>query len=156
MEELQDEYWKRPKLKCPKCNEHPEGFTGEYELRRHINRYHSKKRKVFICVEPTSDSKRLSDCKACQTKKQYNAYYNAAAHLRRVHFTSKGNKTSQPMSSQELDWNGEGEAPMDFLKSYLKEIEVEDDDGGPIHGDAHNQPDLSGAMVYPCPALNHP
>ena len=50
------------------------------------------------------------------------------------------------MSSKELDWNGEGEAPMDFLKSYLKEIEVEDDDGGPRQGDAHKQPDLSGAM----------
>jgi hypothetical protein len=69
-----------PKLVCPTCSDHPEGFRGQHELERHMSRAHAKLRKVWICVEsPEGDGKFLANCKACRTKKRYGAYYNAAA-----------------------------------------------------------------------------
>ena len=68
-----------PKLLCPHCNDHPDGFRGDHELQRHVSRAHSKVRKVWVCVDSSPDGKFLANCKACRTKKRYGAYYNAAA-----------------------------------------------------------------------------
>jgi hypothetical protein len=68
-----------PKLLCPQCNDHAEGFRGEHELQRHVMRAHAKIRKVWICVDSSPEKTFLSNCKACRTKKRYGAYYNAAA-----------------------------------------------------------------------------
>lgn len=68
-----------PKLICPHCNDHPDGFRGEHELQRHVSRAHSKIRKVWVCVDSSPDRSFLANCKACRTKKRYGAYYNAAA-----------------------------------------------------------------------------
>jgi hypothetical protein len=68
-----------PKLTCPQCNDHPDGFRGEHELQRHVMRAHAKIRKVWICVDSSENKSFLSNCKACRTKKRYGAYYNAAA-----------------------------------------------------------------------------
>lgn len=69
-----------PKLFCPYCNDHPDGFRGEHELQRHTNRAHpSGIRKVWICEDLFGDGQFLANCKACRTKKRYGAYYNAAA-----------------------------------------------------------------------------
>jgi hypothetical protein len=68
-----------PKLFCPCCNDHPEGFRGDHELQRHVNRAHASRRKVWVCVDASTDGKWLANCKACRTQKRYGAYYNAAA-----------------------------------------------------------------------------
>lgn len=113
--------YQRPPLRrvyCTKCNEYPEGFRGEHELRRHTESKHASLVKRWICIEPDHPSPStprpvvpLSKCKACVTQKRYGAYYNAAAHLRRAHFNpNRGGKASG-------DW-----PPMTALKDWMKEV----------------------------------
>ena len=113
--------YQRPPLRrvyCLKCNEYPEGFRGEHELRRHNDAKHASLVKRWVCTEPPSpisDSPLpvvpLSKCKACVTQKKYGAYYNAAAHLRRAHFhPNRGGKASG-------DW-----PPMNILKDWMREV----------------------------------
>ena len=113
--------YQRPPLRrvyCGKCNEYPEGFRGEHELRRHNDAKHSALVKRWVCTEPQNSSASpmqpaipLSKCKACVTQKRYGAYYNAAAHLRRAHFNPhRGGKASG-------DW-----PPMTALKDWMKEV----------------------------------
>ncbi|KAK4187986.1 hypothetical protein QBC35DRAFT_216147 [Podospora australis] len=110
----------RPQLRrvyCTKCNEYPEGFRGEHELRRHNDAKHAATVKRWVCTEPQGASNSpqpmipLSKCKACVTQKWYGAYYNAAAHLRRAHFNPhRGGKASG-------DW-----PPMSILKDWMREV----------------------------------
>ncbi|PNY26039.1 Uncharacterized protein TCAP_04024 [Tolypocladium capitatum] len=111
----------RPLLRrvyCDKCNEYPEGFRGEHELRRHTEAKHSAMVRRWVCCEPENATHHplqpvvaLSACKACMVQKQYGAYYNAAAHLRRAHFhPHRGGKASG-------DW-----PPMSVLKDWMKEV----------------------------------
>ncbi|KAM4059392.1 zinc finger protein [Hirsutella rhossiliensis] len=103
---------------CEKCNEYPEGFRGEHELRRHTEAKHSAMARRWVCCEPDNGKDlsiqpvvALSTCKACMGQKQYGAYYNAAAHLRRAHFhPHRGGKASG-------DW-----PPMSVLKDWMKEV----------------------------------
>lgn len=113
--------YQRPPLRrvyCNKCNEYPEGFRGEHELRRHTESKHASMVKRWICIEPDNPPPSaprpvvpLSKCKACVTQKRYGAYYNAAAHLRRAHFNpNRGGKASG-------DW-----PPMSALKDWMREV----------------------------------
>ncbi|KAK0718794.1 hypothetical protein B0T21DRAFT_295597 [Apiosordaria backusii] len=122
--------YQRPPLRrvyCTKCNEYPEGFRGEHELRRHTDAKHAALVKRWVCTEPQDAPNSpqpvipLSKCKACVTQKRYGAYYNAAAHLRRAHFNPhRGGKASG-------DW-----PPMNILKDWMREvrqsIDVQDQD----------------------------
>ncbi|KAG5929341.1 hypothetical protein E4U42_006172 [Claviceps africana] len=103
---------------CDKCNEYPEGFRGEHELKRHTDAKHSALVRRWVCCEPDTAGNvsfrptvSLTSCKACMAQKQYGAYYNAAAHLRRAHFSPhRGGKASG-------DW-----PPMSVLKDWMREI----------------------------------
>ncbi|PQE16921.1 key lime pathogenicity protein [Rutstroemia sp. NJR-2017a BBW] len=129
--------YQRPKHErvfCKLCDEHPDGFRGEHELRRHNDRQHKYMVKKWVCIEPTNGQGReqpvlpLSKCKACSTqKKKYGAYYNAAAHLRRAHFKpkSKGrSKNTKVEDSQKRGGKAGGDwPPMSELKNWMKEVE---------------------------------
>lgn len=124
--------YQRPPLRrvyCTKCNEYPEGFRGEHELRRHNDAKHAALVKRWVCAQPPDPPSSpqpvipLAKCKACVTQKRYGAYYNAAAHLRRAHFNPhRGGKASG-------DW-----PPMSILKDWMREvrqsIDVQDQDDG--------------------------
>jgi hypothetical protein len=132
--------YQRPPLRrvyCTKCNEYPEGFRGEHELRRHNDAKHAALVKRWVCTQPLDAPGSpqpvipLAKCKACVTQKRYGAYYNAAAHLRRAHFNPhRGGKASG-------DW-----PPMSILKDWMREVRQsidvqEQDDASSGDEDAH-------------------
>lgn len=114
--------YRRPirRVYCTSCNDCPEGFRGEHELRRHMHARHSALIKRWVCKEPdhasSPDAPRLlvplSSCKACLMRKPYGAYYNAAAHLRRAHFNPQKSGVSG-----NSDWPS-----MAFLKDWMQEL----------------------------------
>lgn len=114
-----------PKKKCPYCNEVPDGFRGEHELRRHTERAHSALRKMWVCFDPTPGKKFLANCKQCRAEKRYGAYYNAAAHLRRAHFNPKKHRgRGRGKIDEKRGGKGGGDnPPMEELKKYMKEVD---------------------------------
>ena len=114
-----------PKKMCPHCTEHPDGFRGEHELRRHIDRAHAVLRKMWICVDPTPGKKFLASCKQCKAQKRYGAYYNAAAHLRRAHFNPKRHRgRGRGKVDEKRGGKGGGDfPPMEELKKYMREVD---------------------------------
>ena len=114
------------KIKCKHCDEKPDGFRGEHELRRHTDRAHGVLRKAFVCVDVSSNKQFLANCKYCKSGKRYNAYYNAAAHLRRVHFNpkQKGNRKGKPKPAESRGGKGGGDYPsMEICKLWMTEVE---------------------------------
>lgn len=119
-----------PKTICPYCNEYPDGFRGEHELRRHVERKHAKVKKVWVTVDASENQMFLANCKQCRNKKQYGAYYNAAAHLRRAHFHPRKRGRKAKHDSEKRGGKGGGDdPPMDYLKqNWMKEIEVRENE----------------------------
>ncbi|KAI9715021.1 MAG: hypothetical protein M1812_006235 [Candelaria pacifica] len=135
-----------PKVMCKLCNEHPEGFRGEHELRRHTDRAHKKIRKAWVTVDITEYARKssiecpkvpLANCKACRKHKHYGAYYNAAAHLRRAHFNPrKRGRGSKGKDEEKRGGKGGGEKPpMDELKKWMREVVEFVDSDCPPRGD---------------------
>ena len=113
------------KIKCELCSIKPDGYRGPHELRRHMDNKHGATRKVWICVDRSPDQQFLSNCKQCKEKKTYGAYYNAACHLRRIHWhpREKGKKTDK--SGPGRGGNGGGHHPsMELLKLWMEEVYV--------------------------------
>lgn len=114
------------RLKCPTCSDYPDGFRSEHELRRHTNRVHRKTRKVWMTIDTSPDKSFLANCKACQTGKRYNECYNAASHLRRMHFHphKRGERKMTAAEARRGGKPGDLDPPMDVLKSnWLREVD---------------------------------
>ncbi|KAF7532759.1 hypothetical protein G7Z17_g13601 [Cylindrodendrum hubeiense] len=139
--------YQKPSLRrvyCDKCNEHPDGFRGEHELRRHVDAKHSPMVKRWICKEPKHSSSSspqpvipLSRCKACLAQKRYGAYYNAAAHLRRAHFRPhRAGKASG-------DWPS-----MTVLKNWMREVQQSADTNDDASSSGGEDTDLRSVSGY--------
>ncbi|ETS80883.1 hypothetical protein PFICI_08412 [Pestalotiopsis fici W106-1] len=148
---------RQPKVFCEKCSDHPEGFRGEHELRRHRDAKHPEHGMVrkWVCVDPATRNlpvgvavvNPLDKCKACKAAKKYGAYYNAAAHLRRTHFKEKpsrakkgGNGASRSDDDKRGGKGGGDWPPMAELKNWMKEIWVNKDDSK-VDSDEDNDED---------------
>lgn len=146
---------KGPKVFCEFCGEHPEGFRGDHELRRHLNAKHKGVVKKYVCRDPATVGltsgvqalQPLSDCKACSGGKKYGAYYNAAAHLRRTHFKPKAprGKNKKPNDEKRGGKGGGDWPPMSELKLWFEEVLVARDDEE--HNLAATAPDDEDAVA---------
>jgi hypothetical protein len=110
---------------CSMCADHPQGFHGDHELRRHIDRHHTTIRKVWICRDAINEETRpvvpLANCKACRNSKTYGANYNAAAHLRRAHFYPSKNMRGGRGKEERGGMGGGEHPPMEELKNWISE-----------------------------------
>ena len=117
----------REKIKCTECDRIPGGFRGEHELRRHQKLHHNKTHTGWICVDLTPDGSMLRNCKKCQSPKIYNTYYNAGAHLRRMHFHPlKDGRKTRGRGSRAGSGGGK-DPPMEVLKKWMRKVEVNRD-----------------------------
>ncbi|KAH8723886.1 hypothetical protein GQ44DRAFT_773472 [Phaeosphaeriaceae sp. PMI808] len=147
------------RLKCPVCTDYPDGFRSEHELRRHTNRVHRKTRKVWVTIDTSPDKTFLGNCKACQTGKRYNECYNAASHLRRMHFHphKRGERKMTAAEARRGGKPGDLDPPMEVLKTnWLREVdEIIGDDNEPLSDDVSNV-SLSSAQPQPQPQPQPP
>ncbi|KAK4185381.1 hypothetical protein QBC35DRAFT_503726 [Podospora australis] len=93
--------------------------------------------KKWVCRDPAGENilhtarpttKSLEHCKQCVAMKQYGAYYNAAAHLRRAHFNQPkkrqgGGKTER--KNHEGKISTDAWPAMSELRLWMVEMEVE-------------------------------
>ncbi|KAK3338456.1 hypothetical protein B0H65DRAFT_479020 [Neurospora tetraspora] len=63
------------RLQCPQCDRRPDGFNSVKDLGSHMVGVHRRKIKWVCSV--------LAHCRNCSSKKQYGAYHDVVAHLRR-------------------------------------------------------------------------
>ncbi|KAF1947351.1 hypothetical protein EJ02DRAFT_440550 [Clathrospora elynae] len=143
------------RLKCTLCTDYADGFRSEHELRRHTNRVHRTTRKVWVTIDTSPDKTFLANCKACQTGKRYNECYNAASHLRRMHFHphKRGERKMTAAEARRGGKPGDLDPPMDVLKAnWLREVdEILGDDNEPTGEDAANSSSSPPQLVPPQP-----
>ena len=86
----------QPRALCPHCSSYKDGLRDEWALKRHIERFHTATRKVWICEDVFIESPFLSKCISCSASKRYSSKSTASEHLRNAHFNAKtSNETLQ-------------------------------------------------------------
>jgi hypothetical protein len=168
---------KQPKIMCLQCDDQPDGFRGEHELRRHIASKHTAQAKRWVCRDPRDYGihtslkpiKPLNKCKYCLENKQYNIDYNAAAHLRRIHFNPKTTRAKNKTGTvkrgvaaiaEKRGGKGGGDQPViEDLRHWLMEItvDVQQPLDGALTDDSEDQEmddieDTTDLSVQPPPA----
>ncbi len=158
---------RHPKVKCTQCDDYPDGFRGEHELRRHTEAKHKGLVRKWVCQDPRAQGiastlsavNPLDRCKQCNQNKKYGAYYNAAAHLRRTHFKEKPSRKGQNRSSradgtlEKRGGKGGGDwPPMSELKNWMKEIQVPVDQEDDFSDDQEN--DMVGTALMSPSSVN--
>jgi len=117
------------RIHCYLCSDNPLGFRGADEYNQHMKSKHPSKTTrckvrdprtvgIYSSVEPITP---LSKCKFCLSGKIYGAYYDAAAHLRRVHFRRK--TSSKPSLNARA--HDSADPPMSELKKWMVGVEVD-------------------------------
>jgi hypothetical protein len=94
---------------------------------------HKRTVKKWICRDPFLADipskaiavRSLTGCAACSSMKQYGSFYNAVAHLRRMHFTAKDN--SNPVRKCDLP-------PISEIRPWVEEILVPNDQETKVPG----------------------
>jgi hypothetical protein len=79
-----------------------------------------------MTIDTSPDKTFLANCKACQTGKRYNECYNAASHLRRMHFHphKRGERKMTAAEARRGGKPGDLDPPMEVLKTnWLREVE---------------------------------
>lgn len=129
-------------------------FSSSYEYNRHCRAKHAERRRTWICADPLATDapytsqeewrpiRPIGVCDDCQKRKNYNADYNAAAHMRRMHFCPR--KTDRPKKDERLANRANSAAggekdtragksggdwpPLEWLKNHrwIEEVEVSD------------------------------
>lgn len=100
-------------LRCAICNDYKEGFYGEHELRRHIQRTHQDVA-TFICTDISPDPMFLANCKHRRNMKIYGADYNAAAYLEeRISTLARRPRVTGKLSQKRGVIGGGNEPPME-------------------------------------------
>jgi hypothetical protein len=79
-----------------------------------------------MTIDTSADKSFLANCKACQTGKKYNECYNAASHLRRMHFHphKRGERKMTAAEARRGGKPGDLDPPMEVLKAnWLREVD---------------------------------
>jgi hypothetical protein len=131
---------------CQQCKNHPFGFPNAHELSQHQNLYHGAFRKHYICVEPVNGTHAdyplmtpLSECKSCNSQKEYETSYDAKAHLCGAHFRPRkvGMAKEEKMRVERQERNAQYWVPMDELRRWVREILVVDDEDEELESKSH-------------------
>ncbi|KAL8662378.1 MAG: hypothetical protein Q9202_004773 [Teloschistes flavicans] len=72
----------RGRRSCNICGRH----FDEYDVKRHVQRYHTPTRMMWVCKDRSMTRKFFFPCKVCKSARSYASKHNAMKHLREYHF----------------------------------------------------------------------
>ena len=78
----------RSRAQCHYCH----NDFDEYAVKKHIDRFHTATRRIWICKDKSMNRTFFSECKACSADKRYASKHNAMKHLRESHFANSASE----------------------------------------------------------------